>query len=397
MGAWATALAVLLLAPPDPLAAGLEAFHAGRLAEAQARFDALLRAQPDLLPARYWRARTAYAAGAWDAVVADCRRILRCKPDSLPTRLLLADAYDRLGCREAARGAYAAVLAAAPDHAAARQALERLADTPDAAPDYPASYPSGFRGALGPQTRVETTGLEQPFEWLVWTDRLSTSAAQVLDYTFAVAPTDWRPSGGVWAVVNRYACDPSWSFYGGYSAGLASLWNKREFVGDIAVEAYVAFKYGVPGYDSEWLERPADLCLTICGDGVTPASGYSFIFGGDEGSRTMIRRGDQVLAETSDPQHLPPSFSDRRPGVEEFHWRWWWLTARKEGTKLTFQVDGCTALTAVDPEPLEGGHVALWTVRNGIMLARVRIGYESELRATQPVVHQAVSKALPDE
>lgn len=225
--------------------------------------------------------------------------------------------------------------------------------------------------ALGPRVGVQAAGPSGE------AGLLSVRGTQLYDYTFATAPTDWQPSGGTWELTNRFQCDPRWSFYGGMRrTGAAVTWNKRRFQGDVAVEVYAAFKHGL-AWNIPWTYRPSDLNLTLCGDGRNPSSGYSFIFSGDNGRRTMILRGERVLAATEQPRFLTPSFADSSP-MEHFHRRWWRLEARRQGRLLSFFIDGELALQAEDPDPLPGGQVALWTTQNGIMIARVRIAYAQE-------------------
>ncbi|MBI2299966.1 MAG: hypothetical protein HYU66_13670, partial [Armatimonadetes bacterium] len=218
---------------------------------------------------------------------------------------------------------------------------------------------------VGPRLALVPEGLSPALADAFQTSATAASGAQLLDYTFGSAPTDWVPAGGTWSVSSRFACDPSWSFFGGFSRGLAIIWNKREFAGDLVVEAYVSFKHGLPFNNRDWSYRPADLCLTLCGDGQDPASGYSFVYAGDEGQRTLIRRGDRVLAATEAPEFVTPSYSDARPSSEDFHRRWWRLEAQRLGHRLRFFVDGKEALVADDPERLPGGRLEVWAVRNG--------------------------------
>ncbi|MCC7494403.1 MAG: hypothetical protein IT204_18745 [Fimbriimonadaceae bacterium] len=239
---------------------------------------------------------------------------------------------------------------------------------------------------VGPHIALAADGLGGSAETLLESTGLAASGAQLLDYTFASAPTEWEPTGGSWQVFSRFACDPSWSFFGGYSQGLAAIWNKRLFSGDVTVEAYVSFKHGLPWNPISWSYRPADLSLSLCGDGQNPAAGYSFIYAADEGSRTLIRRGSTVLASTSRPEFLSPSYSDTRPATEDFHRRWWQLVAQKTGDRLRFWIDGRLALETTDPAPLEQGRIGLWTVRNGMMVARVRVAYQQELKRQEPLL-----------
>ena len=101
----------------------------------------------------------------------------------------------------------------------------------------------------------------------------------------------------------------------------------------------------------------------------------------------MIRRGQKVLASTTEPEFLAPSYSDVKPDTDSFHRRWWRLEAHLRGNRVAFYIDGQKAIEAIDPDPLTAGQVALWTVRNGMMVARVRIAYADEQsRAARPPV-----------
>lgn len=390
--------AILALWIVSPVAAvgelerAAEALRAGRVAEAEALLTRVLEADPGHLPARYQRARARARAGRWDEAAADYRAVLDRKPESAPSWRGLAEACEALGQPGEAFAAYRRALALQPGDPALRAAVARLAASspPSAVASLPADATQPAR--LGPRMAVDVTG----FRGVAQT-ALDASGGQLLDYTFAAAPTDWTPAGGTWAVSSRFACDPSWSFFGGHSRGLAIIWNKRAFAGDQVVEAYVSFKHGLPWNSRDWSYRPADLCLTLCGDGRDPDSGYSFIYGGDEGSRTLICRGDRVLAETREPQYLPPSYNDERPNAEDFHRRWWRLQAALTGDRLAFYVDGDEALTVTDPQPLRGGRIALWTVHNGMMVARVRVAYQQELRTVEPEFVRAEPVPLPPE
>jgi len=371
--------------PAQPaLDAGLAAFRAGDYGAARGHFDAALKSDPERLAARFWRGRCGLELGDLAGATADLEAVVKAKPESLESWRWLARAYERGGQWDAAIAACDRALALAPEDVDLQGARARLAAWREAA---------AKRADRGHRTGVRTERLKLDVS------HLEVSGAQVYDYTFAQAPTDWIPMGGEWAVTNRFACDPRWSFYGGHSRGTAAIWNKRRFVGDLAVEYYVAFKHGLPQAGA-WGYIPRDINLTLCGDGRDLSSGYTFFFSGDHGQRTMITRGLRVLAETRDAAFLTPSFADRLP-MENFHRRWWRLEARKEGARLSFFVDGQKALEVEDPEPLTGGQIALWTVDNGVMLSRMRVQYEQELPSPRPLVRLAsaapISLATPGE
>ncbi len=254
----------------------------------------------------------------------------------------------------------------------------------------------GAAGAVGPRVAYSSAGVALPGTGI------TVQGQRLLDYTFGSAPTDWAPAGGTWAITSRYACEPEWSFFGGHSRGLCAIWNKRELRGDVTVEAYVAFQHGLPWASEDWHYVPSDLNINLHSRFGDLSSGYSFIFSGRSGSTTMIRRGAKVLAQTEDPQYLVPQFLDRNPLFQtddqgrpfgSFHRHWWRLEVSRIGGRLAMSIDGKPALTANDPEPVEQGQVAFWTIGSGMVIARARIAYQDEVRAQQPLV--VVREALP--
>lgn len=204
--------------------------------------------------------------------------------------------------------------------------------------------------------------------WRVDFKDAQVKAQNVYDYTFHRAPTDWRVAAGTWEVASRWTCSPGWSWFGGWSRDLAAVWNKREFVGNVTVQMFVA-----PRMDpQDTYQRAGDLCITLCGDGRDIQSGYNFVFAGDHNKVTRIMRGNQVVQETNQVL-LPVPFH----GVG--HRRWFNVTAEKIGNTLSLYVDNQLALRYTDPQPLAGRHIALWTRDSGMMLARVTIYYEREM------------------
>ena len=208
-------------------------------------------------------------------------------------------------------------------------------------------------------------------------------SANVYDYTFASAPTDWVPTGGTWNQMNRWTCSPQWSWFGGYQrGGLAALWNKRIFAGDIVMEVYAAFKMGgaTPGGSGE---DPRDLNFTLHGNGRDLDSGYNFIFGGYGNTVTCIMRGTKVLAETQDPKCLIPSPEGRGGIARNMHNEWESVRVALRGNHLTLVHNEQLVLEADDPEPpLASGRPAIWTMDNGIMLSRVKVYYAQEVPRT---------------
>ncbi|MBI5834029.1 MAG: hypothetical protein HZB16_17180 [Armatimonadetes bacterium] len=394
---WLLGLGLLALSPllaeDSPLAAARAAVNAGRLADGDRLVSRWLETNPDDAGALYLRARGRAQMGREGEAAADYRRVLAIKPDSSVSAKELAQLLERLGRRDEAGDVYRAWLRREPANAEAMAGAARCPATAPVAPTKPAdaAVPATVaelsdHALVGARVGVSAEGLDESSLQMLTMGGADVASSHLLDYTFGSAPTDWQPAGGRWQVFSRFACDPTWSFFGGWSTGLTCIWNKKRFAGDQVVEAYVSFKHGLPFNNAEWSYRPADLCLTLCGDGKNPDSGYSFIYAGDEASRTLIRRGQKVLGSTTNPDFLTPSYSDVKPDTDIFHRRWWRLEAHVRGNRLTFYIDGQKAVEAVDPAPLTAGQVALWTVRNGMMVARVRIAYAGEQRSTRPPV-----------
>ncbi|MEI6500376.1 MAG: hypothetical protein WCP21_05035, partial [Armatimonadota bacterium] len=206
----------------------------------------------------------------------------------------------------------------------------------------------------------------------------------VRDYTFSSAPTDWVVRSGQWNAVNRWTCSPQWSWYGGYApTGVAAMWNKRQFMGDVTVEFYFGFKMRL-NRDPTYL-HPNDINVTICGDGTNLDSGYSFIIGGDENRWTRIMRGDKVIAETRNPIGLWPIYENGQPSTYEWHRKWWSVRVRKSGPKLQVYLDENLVLEGTDPNPLPGGRVGMWVLNNDMITPRVKIYCEKEKTPRDPM------------
>ena len=214
--------------------------------------------------------------------------------------------------------------------------------------------------------------------------KLSVQSPHVYDYTFASAPTDWRTQSGIWEMTNRWSCSPGWSWFGGRSDEVAAIWNKRRFSGDISVQFYFAFKMGLAG-SSTWNYHPSDVALSLGADGRDLSSGYSFIIGADNNSRSVLRRGNKLVAQNAASAALLPSLTDGSPDAghkehEMLHRRWWYVRVDKIGNRISCYLDNKLVASYDDPKPLDAGQIALWTYNNGIMLSRVQVYYDREIK-----------------
>ena len=205
---------------------------------------------------------------------------------------------------------------------------------------------------------------------LIDTSTVEVRPVPILDDTFTTAPADWELAGGDWGMMNRWICDPRWSWFGGLGRTVVAAWHKQNFKGDVTADVYLALmmiRQGRP------MERSADIGLTICGDGKSLFSGYTFLVGGDENSWTRLYRDGQRVAGTSEKVFLLPEFSRRRPGGDTLHRQWINLRLRKKGDAIKCYYQNRLALQFEDPAPLTSGRIAVWAVNNGILIGRARI------------------------
>ncbi len=234
---------------------------------------------------------------------------------------------------------------------------------------------SAMAAGSAAQAAPETIGLRGTMPNL---DSVQIDNAHVHDYTFASAPTDWRVASGVWEMTNRWNCSPGWSWFGGRSEEVAAVWNKRKFSGDVSVQFYFAFKMGLTG-NPAWLYHPSDVAITLDGDGKNLSSGYSFIIGADNNSHSLLMKGANVVAESTDAKALLPVMTDGMPDMSVLHRRWWYVRVNKVGPRVECWLDNNLLFAYNDPKPLDAGQFALWTYNNGIMLSRVQVFYENEV------------------
>ncbi len=236
-------------------------------------------------------------------------------------------------------------------------------------PKAPVPKPAGLspEGGRGPQAGIR--GLKNLWDPAT----VSIRSSKVLDYSFDRAPADFLILSGRWGILNKWICDPRWSWFGGRSEALASAWTKQVFRGDISVDVYAAAMMFTqdPPY-----ERPGDYNLAICGDGADLSSGYALVFGGGGNRWTRLYRKGVPVAEATGEPFQPPSDRIRHPEKPELHQRWFHLRLEKIGSEIAFYADGREGIRWRDPDPLPGGRVGLWTVENGFLAARCRIAYQ---------------------
>lgn len=203
----------------------------------------------------------------------------------------------------------------------------------------------------------------------------------VKDYLFTESLHEWVINGGIWEVVNRFHCDPRWSNMNGESVdATAALWAKYKFKGDFCVEVYVGMRQG-------WYERCGDMNITIMNPTTSPSLGYSVTCTGwdpDESQLyTKLYRNGVVVAETD--KYLAPRRREKnvRRGYEPLirdgrpvHGAWYYIKLRRKGNRLEYYFDNELAFTYDDTSPIKEGSFGLWTFKNSIVVARIRIAAE---------------------
>ena len=215
------------------------------------------------------------------------------------------------------------------------------------------------------------------------------TCTNLVNELFEEAPTAWGWVDGAFRMDCRWACQDQWNFMACGSTGLPCLTSKRVFTGDQTHEAFMSLRATFPWdagdstftYDAAsdranklpiliaagaWYNRH-DLNVSFCSDGRNPLSGYAVVFGSDDNSATRLLRRGVTVAESRDLRHL---FS-RDPSFLAVHWTWWGFVVRKTGARLRVTLNGELLFDYTDPQPIAGGHLGFWSVRNGFDISRV--------------------------
>lgn len=188
--------------------------------------------------------------------------------------------------------------------------------------------------------------------------RVKITSPNLTDCLFSAAPTGWVSARGTWEIRDRWACTPGWAWLGSGEDKSPLLLSKRSYSGDIQLDfwACIGHPYSAVGNIN------AALCVTapeLC-------SGYSFIYGGQGNTASLILRGDQVVL-SNEKVRFP---TDKNA----YHRHWFHIRIRKFGNAVSYWVDGELVGIYTDPNPLPEGRVGFWTYGDTrILIARARI------------------------
>ncbi len=208
-------------------------------------------------------------------------------------------------------------------------------------------------------------------------------SANLRNEFFEKSPSEWSWIEGGFRMDCRWACQERWNFMACGGVGVPMMVSKTEFSGDQYHEYYFSLRpmfpsdAGDPGFvynqkkhrrffgaNHGWYVR-RDLNFSFCMDGRNPMSGYAVVFGGDDNSETRLLRQGKIVARTKS-YRLPDNLK-----IGNVHWKWWNFRVRKYGNRVVVRLNKSVLFDYTDPDPLTGGHIAFWTVRNGFTLSRV--------------------------
>ncbi len=207
---------------------------------------------------------------------------------------------------------------------------------------------------------------------------------------FTETPHRWLVNGGDWQIINRFQCTPSWSHMIGESAkGMAALWHKSVFEGDLTLEFYAGTRHG-------YYHRPGDLNCTIMAETTAPDAGYSVTCtewdtNHSQNWSTFYRKGEALgrsdkylvprVRKGSVRKFLNPLVSTGRP----VHGAWYYIKLRRIGNMLEYYFDNERVFAHTDSEPLSEGLVGIWTFMHSMTVAQVKITFQKIRPRSYPV------------
>ncbi len=225
---------------------------------------------------------------------------------------------------------------------------------------------------------------------LAQTARSRVTRANVIDDFFNESPYRWTVNGGTWQIINRFQCTPSWSHMAGESAdGMAALWYKMAFAGDLTLEFYAGTRHG-------WYDRCGDLNCTVMADTTSPGRGYTvtcteYDYNLSQNWNTLYRNGE-VMARSdkytvprrragSVRKYMDPLIAEGRP----VHGAWYYIKLRKIGRRVEYYFDNEPVFATEDENVLNEGLVGIWTFIHSMTVAQVKITFQKAWPRPFPV------------
>ncbi|MFA4986163.1 MAG: hypothetical protein WC712_06235 [Candidatus Brocadiia bacterium] len=216
-------------------------------------------------------------------------------------------------------------------------------------------------------------------------DQVIVNSDSTFEYVFNTAPSEWHAASGVWEVLNRWQCDPRWSFFSGDTekdpaqraiSNLVLLWWRRKLVGDFTFEMYFGFKMDNSRGEKYSYARDVNVSLTS-----SPAdllSGYNFIVDGKMGTRlhagSWIQREKVVVPAKPGLKPEPIRYIFDASNSHRF---WFHYMLKRRGNTFTLTVTDMSRpndlFEYTDPDPLPVDRLGIWSYDCPLMISRIRI------------------------
>lgn len=182
---------------------------------------------------------------------------------------------------------------------------------------------------------------------------LTVTAESAFATPFRDIDCGWRQVGP-WRWNSGMACI-AWSYWitGDGRDGPTWLWRRRPLAGEATVRVHVSeYTDGYEDGDETHQHFPYhDVSVVLSGDGHDPDSGYRFIIGADGGKCARLLRRGEVVAENRRFTIVMGSHCNEPRSI--------YVEAGHQAGRLTLRLNGAEALRWDDPDPLDGGYIAL--------------------------------------
>ena len=195
----------------------------------------------------------------------------------------------------------------------------------------------------------------------------------VREELFDDAPADWMPAQGSWENTNRWRCKQEWGFFSGQSNECAALFGKWRFDGN---QTHI-FYYGLRDVFGRQFQNDRytrhDVNFSFLTDGRDLFSGYTFMYGGYDNKASYLLRRREVVAVNEKARFALDA------GIEDQHLFWRRLRVDCIDRRIRVRLEDEVLIDFTDTaaDVPRGGHVALWTYRNGVMYARLNSSAET--------------------
>lgn len=219
--------------------------------------------------------------------------------------------------------------------------------------------------------------------------RYEIRSGTILQEFFENATVEWLRVDGDWENTVRWECEPKWTFFGGFGYDSVVLFSKHRFQGNQVHEFYFGMN---DVFNREFEKRRYarhDVNFSFLTDGKDLFSGYTFLYGGFSNSASYLYRGRRCVATNDKTKFDPFNKADTKKAIFGEHLFWRRFRFETVGKRIRIFLEDKLVFDYVEREKEmpTGGHVALWTYRNGVHWARLNSSAEKiELDAEKYVL-----------